>query len=74
MEGQAKRIHILSTESENNQQRIASIQSLIDNKEKQISKTVGKIGDCHQCIQDLKYTLNKLDAELGYYENQNEQH
>lgn len=25
-------------------------------------------------IQDLKYTLNKLDGELGYFETQNEQH
>lgn len=74
LEGQTKRIHILATESENNHQRMASIQSLIDNKERQISKAVQKIGECHQTIQDYKYTLNKLDAELGYYESQNEQH
>lgn len=33
-----------------------------------------KIQECHQIIQEHKYNLNKLDGELGYYENQNEQH
>lgn len=74
IDSQSKRVQILTTESENNYQRQQSIQSLIDNKEQQISKTVQKVGDSHNQIQDLKYTLNKLDAELGYFESQNEQH
>lgn len=39
-----------------------------------IAKTVGKVGNAHSNIQDLKYNLNKMDAELGYFESQNEQH
>lgn len=43
-------------------------------KEEAIVKLSMKISECHQIIQEHKYTLNKLDGELGYYENQNEQH
>ena len=50
------------------------MQDIVANKEQIIAKTVDKIGECHNVIQDQKYTLNKLDAELGYYESQNEQH
>lgn len=39
-----------------------------------MAKTVQKIGECHSSIQDNKYTLNKMDAELGYFESQNQQH
>lgn len=46
----------------------------MNSKEEAISRTQFKISEAYQQIQDLKYTLNKLDGELGYFENQNEQH
>ena len=51
---------------------LASITDLLNNKEEGISRTTFKISEAHQQIQELKYTLNKLDGELGYFENQNE--
>jgi len=44
------------------------------NKEENIARTHAKLGEATSCIQDLKYQLNKLDGELGYFESQNEQH
>lgn len=41
-------------------------------KDEAIAKTSMKISECHQIIQEQKYTLNKLDGELGYFESQNE--
>jgi hypothetical protein len=46
----------------------------VANKEQDISRCCAKITECHASIQDQKYTLNKLDGELGYYENENDQH
>jgi len=37
-------------------------------------KTIQMINEAAQAISDLRYTLNKLDGELGYFENQNELH
>ena len=39
-----------------------------------MARTHHKIQEALQGIQELKYTLNKLDGELGYFEAQNEQH
>jgi chromosome segregation ATPase len=74
LEAQHKRIDILRVEIDNNEQRIASISDLLQNKEEAIYRCQGKISEAMQQVQDLKYTLNKLDGELGYFENQNEQH
>ena len=72
IDAQKKRIDILRTEIDNNESRLASITDLLNNKEEGISRTTFKISEAHQQIQELKYTLNKLDGELGYFENQNE--
>lgn len=74
IDGLRKRLHILRTECDNNDQRINSCQNLLSNKEHSIAGTCAKINEAHQQIQELKYTLNKLDGELGYFEHQNEQH
>ena len=74
LEAQHKRIDILRVEIDNNEQRIASISDLLNSKEEAIYRCQGKISEAMQQVQDLKYTLNKLDGELGYFENQNEQH
>jgi len=74
LDTQHKRVSILRTEIDNNDQRIGNIQDLLMSKEEAISKTSMKISECHQIIQEQKYTLNKLDGELGYFESQNEQH
>ena len=42
---------------------------MINNKEQMIARTVAKISETHNLIQENKYTLNKLDAELGYTES-----
>lgn len=68
LDTQHKRVSILRTEIENNDQRIGNIQDLLMSKEEAISKTSVKISECHQIIQEQKYTLNKLDGELGYFE------
>jgi chromosome segregation ATPase len=68
LDTQHKRVSILRTEIENNDQRIGNIQELLMSKEEAIAKTSMKISECHQIIQEQKYTLNKLDGELGYFE------
>ena len=74
LDSQHKRIQILNTEVDNKNQRTDSISGLLARKEEQIATTTSKLGDAHAQIQDEKYNLNKLDGELGYFENQNEQH
>ena len=74
VDGQMNRLRILETEQDNNSQRTISLQGVLDNRQQTIAKHVHKIGECHSMIQEQKYTLNKLDSELGYFENQNEQH
>lgn len=68
LDTQHKRVSILRTEIDNNDQRIGNIQDLLMSKEEAIAKTSMKISECHQIIQEQKYTLNKLDGELGYFE------
>lgn len=74
IDAQKKRIDILRSEAENNEQRILSINDMLAQRDDAIHRTMSKIQDCHQQIQELKYNLNKLDGELGYFESQNEQH
>ena len=74
LDQQHKKVQILRTEIENNEQRCNNIQDVLMNKEENISRTHAKLGEATSCIQDLKYQLNKLDGELGYFESQNEQH
>lgn len=74
LDTQHKRVSILRTEIENNDQRIQNVQGLLSSKEEAIVRCSMKIQECHQIIQEHKYTLNKLDGELGYFETQNEQH
>lgn len=64
----------MRTEIENNEQRCNNVQDVLMNKEENIARTHAKLGEATSCIQDLKYQLNKLDGELGYFESQNEQH
>lgn len=74
MDAQNKRLEILRVEIDNNEQRIASISDLLNSKEEAIYRCQGKISEALSSVQDLKYALNKLDGELGYFESQNEQH
>ena len=67
-----KRVDILNVEINNNDNRVESITSLLTHKEESISKTTYAINQAHGTIQEEKYNLNKLDGELGYFENQNE--
>lgn len=60
---------MLRSEADNNDQRINSCQDLLNQKEEAIARTIHQISDSHAQIQDLKYNLNKLDGELGYFEN-----
>lgn len=62
----------MNVEIQNNEQRIESINTLLSHKEESISKTTHSINQAHGQIQEEKYNLNKLDGELGYFENQNE--
>ena len=50
LDTQHKRVSILRTEIENNDQRIGNIQDLLMSKEEAISKTSVKISECHQII------------------------
>lgn len=70
----SKRYSILRSEIENNEQRIASIQSLLAQKEDQFGQCLARISESQNVIQEHKYNLNKLDSELGYLEGNNEQH
>jgi chromosome segregation ATPase len=70
----SKRYSILRSEIENNEQRIASIQSLLAQKEDQFGQCLARISESQTVIQEHKYNLNKLDSELGYLEGNNEQH
>jgi chromosome segregation ATPase len=74
LDAKIKRLDILNKELENNEARCNSISDLLMSKEDAIGKTQQKLGECYQSIQDLKYALNKLDGELNYFENLNEQH
>ena len=67
-----KRVDILNVEINNNDNRAESISSLLAHKEESISKASFAINQAHGTIQEEKYNLNKLDGELGYFENQNE--
>jgi hypothetical protein len=57
---------------DNNEQRIMAINDMLAQRDDAISRTLCKISEATQQIQELKYTLNKLDGELGYFEAQNE--
>ena len=74
IDAQIKRNDCLKAEVDNNEQRICSIQDMLNQKEEALARTHHNIQECLQSIQELKYTLNKLDGELGYFESQNEQH
>lgn len=69
LDQQHKKVQILRTEIENNEQRCNNIQDVLMNKEENIARTHAKLGEATSCIQDLKYQLNKLDGELGYFES-----
>lgn len=69
-----KTVTVMRADLENNDQRLATMQSIVTNKEENLQATLVKIADAHAHSQDLKYSLNKLDGELGYFENLNEQH
>jgi uncharacterized protein (DUF3084 family) len=47
---------------------------IVKNKDENIQKLKVQIGEALQTIKEQKYSLNKLDGELSYYENVNEQH
>ena len=72
LDAKVKRLDILRKELENNQHRINSISDLLDSKEDAFARTQQKISECYQQLQDLKYSLNKLDGELNYFESLNE--
>mmetsp|Transcript_17071 Transcript_17071/g.26402 ORF Transcript_17071/g.26402 Transcript_17071/m.26402 type:complete len:84 (+) Transcript_17071:198-449(+) len=74
LDTQHKRIQILKTEVENNDQRVASMNQVSNAKEEQLCQTNAKISEAHTVVQDQKYMLNQLDGELGYFEQQNEHH
>lgn len=74
IDGLHKRCSILRADLENNDQRIGSMQGIVAQRDDQLNCTCCKISEAHAHIQDLKYSLNKLDGELGYFESQNEQH
>jgi hypothetical protein len=44
------RLRILETERSNNEQRTASLQDILDQKQNAIAKTVHKIGEAHAII------------------------
>ena len=45
---------------------------MLANKDDNIGRCCVKINEAQAQIQELKYALNKLDGELGYFESQNE--
>jgi len=42
------------------------------NKDDNISRVCIKLNEAFQAISQHKYNLNKLDGELGYFENLND--
>jgi chromosome segregation ATPase len=70
---QKKRANILRTEIENNESRIGSMEHILRNKDDNLTRVKAQIGEALQDIQEQKYILNKLDGELSYFENENEQ-
>lgn len=50
------------------------MQGICVNRDENLHSVSVRISDAHAHITDLKHTLNKLDSELGYFENLNEQH
>ena len=69
-----KTVSVARADLENNDNRLATMQEIVAQKDHNLHVVHNKIADAHQHIQELKYTLNKLDGELGYFEAQNEQH
>ena len=67
-----KTYNVLRADLENNDQRLLTMQSLLANKEDNLQAALVKLADAHAATQDLKYALNKLDGELGYFESLNE--
>lgn len=59
-----KRVSILRSDIENNDQRCGQCQDLLNNKEDSIQRTQAKVSEANSHIQELKYQLNKLDGEL----------
>ena len=47
---------------------------MIDNKDDNLSAVCEQLNEAYQFISELKYNLNKLDNELGYFESQIEMH
>lgn len=68
IDAQKKRVDMLHAEVDNNEHRIASISDMLKQKEDSIMRVSMKTQEAVQQIQDLKYQLNKLDGELGYFE------
>mmetsp|Transcript_1077 Transcript_1077/g.1988 ORF Transcript_1077/g.1988 Transcript_1077/m.1988 type:complete len:130 (+) Transcript_1077:185-574(+) len=50
------------------------MEHIVANKDDSLHKVGTQIQNAHEEIQEQKYRLNKLDGELSYFENQNEQH
>ena len=48
------------------------MQNIVAQKDDQTAVCMNRIQDAHAAIGDNKYSLNKLDGELGYFENANE--
>lgn len=74
LESQRKRVDILQSEIANNDSRIKSSTDLANTRDEAIVSIHQKIAEGSQQINDMRYTLNKLDGELGYFEHQNESH
>lgn len=74
LESQRKRVDILQSEIANNDSRIKSSTDLANTRDEAIASIHQKIAEGSQQINDMRYTLNKLDGELGYFEHQNESH
>ena len=42
---------------------------MIDNKDDNLSAVCEQLNEAYQFVSELKYNLNKLDNELGYFES-----
>ena len=62
----------MKNEVDNNISRIQGAQNLLANKDDNISRVCIKLNEAFQAISQHKYNLNKLDSELGYFENLND--
>ena len=69
MDALHKQCSIFRADLENNDQRIGSMQGIVAQRDDQLNVVCRNIQEASAHVQELKYNLNKLDGELGYFES-----